>query len=146
MTTPRPPAFALTKWYLDGLTPDGRAAIAYHASLAWRSARVCWQAISVFEPGRSPRGRTSLAGSYPPDSKQGSVVWCSPHLECTFRAEPTVPADTSHGVIQRTLEDAAHSAGRLTLHGWRMQLLLPDGDKSNRLCRHTVVMSSRRRP
>jgi hypothetical protein len=42
-------AFSLTKWYLDGVDPEGRAAIAYWMALEWRSLWFAWNSVSVFE-------------------------------------------------------------------------------------------------
>lgn len=92
MPSQRRSAFALTKWYLDCVAPDGRVLVAYRASLAWRSLKLTWHAFTVYESGRPPRQRASRSASSDPERREGGVVWRAPRLGCTFEAESTSSA------------------------------------------------------
>lgn len=79
--------FRLTKWYVDCVAPDGRAVIAYWASLAWRGVALTWQSVTVHEAGRPPVTRSSLAPAPPPRASGGTITWRAPSLACTARIE-----------------------------------------------------------
>lgn len=83
--------FALTKWYFDCVSVDGRVAIAYWASLAWRGLALKWQNVTLYEPGRPPVTRSSLAAGPPPDATGGGIHWAMPALESSLRIEPRQP-------------------------------------------------------
>ena len=58
--------FTLTKWYFDCVDAEARAVIGYWASLAWRGVALTWQNVTLFEPGKAPVSRSSLASALPP--------------------------------------------------------------------------------
>jgi hypothetical protein len=82
----RPP-FALTKWYVDCVAPDGRAVIGYWASLAWRGVALTWQSVTLHEPGRPPVTRSCLSSGAPPQAAGGTITWNAPALGCVARIE-----------------------------------------------------------
>jgi len=43
-----------------------RTVIGYWASLAWRGVALTWQNVTLFEPGKAPVSRSSLASASPP--------------------------------------------------------------------------------
>jgi hypothetical protein len=108
----RPP-FALTKWYFDCVAPDGRTVIGYWASLAWRGAALTWQSVSLYEAGRPPVVRSSLASAPPPHVAGGRMTWDSPSLACIAHIEGRgVPIeerllDCDAGVIEWRVEAPA---------------------------------------
>jgi hypothetical protein len=69
------PGFTLTKWYLDCATADGRAVIAYWASLTWLKLSVTWQNVSWFEPQGARSQRSSLAKAPPPQVLEDAITW-----------------------------------------------------------------------
>lgn len=96
------PPFSLTKWYVDCVAPDGRVVIGYWASLAWRHLAFTWQRVVLYEPGKPPNRRSSLASSLPPDVGRDAIRWRAPAIGCsvdvTSRHEP---------IEQRLLDDKA---------------------------------------
>jgi hypothetical protein len=84
-------AFKLTKWYFDCAGDDGRTAIGYWASLAWRGLSLTWQSIAVCETGRAPIERWSLAGGAAPTRERDRIVWPATALGCTFAADSCHP-------------------------------------------------------
>lgn len=97
------PGFTMTKWYADCVDPEGRAAIAYWASLAIGPVALTWHSVAVYEPGAPPCERTSLAGVPPPVEAGGGVSWQAPALGCEFTADSSPPAPEL--VLQRALPD-----------------------------------------
>lgn len=79
--------FALTKWYFDCVDAEGRAVIGYWASLAWRGVALTWQNVTLFEPGKAPASRSSLAPASPPDASG----WRAEALGCAMDFEPRQP-------------------------------------------------------
>jgi hypothetical protein len=92
-------AFSLTKWYFDGTCADGRAFIAYWASVAWRSLAFTWQDLWVFGADGAAAHRSSLAAGPPPQPAGGAFSWKSAALDASIRVEPTVPS-----ISERLLE------------------------------------------
>ena len=98
-------AFSLTKWYFDGICADGRAFIAYWASVTWRSLSFTWQDLWVFGADGVATHRSGTAGGPPPEGTGGAFTWKSAALDATIRVEPTVPPiaerliESEHGVI-----------------------------------------------
>src|SRR5512145_1495040 len=90
-TSSRAHAFKLTKWYFDCAGDDGRTAIGYWASLAWRGLSLTWQSIAVCETGRAPTERWSLAGGAAPTRERDRIVWPATALGCTFAADSCHP-------------------------------------------------------
>ena len=72
--------FRLSKWYLDCVTEDGRAFLAYHAALVWRRLRFRYASILVSEPARETCRRQSLAPGSPPAFDEGVLRWRCPRL------------------------------------------------------------------
>jgi hypothetical protein len=90
-TGPGGAPFALTKWYFDCVAADGRVVIGYWASLAWRRLRLTWQNVVLYEPGRPPVRRSSLAPAPPPDLAAGAIRWRAPALGCDLAVESRQP-------------------------------------------------------
>lgn len=93
-TPETPERFALTKWYLDCVDADGRAAIGYWASLRFRGVEVSWHSVSTYEPGLPPTERTSLHRVRAPQRDGGTITWASQALGCAFTLEAQLPAAT----------------------------------------------------
>lgn len=91
--------FTLSKWYLDCVAPDGRVAIGYWASLAWRDLSITWQQVTLHEPGKPPRRQSNLSASPPPDVGVDAITWRAPALDCT------VVVRSRHRPIQQRLLD-----------------------------------------
>jgi hypothetical protein len=94
-----PSAFALTKWYFDCTAPDGRAAIAYLASLAWRGLSLTWQSVAVYEPGQPPMRRSSLQSAHDPKVDGDRLTWRAPGIGCE------IAVDSQHPSIHERLFD-----------------------------------------
>ena len=82
--------FELTKWYIDCVDADGRAAIAYWASIALRGLTFTWHSVATYEPGASPSERNSVRTTPAPDDQAGCIAWNAPAIGCVVRCEPTV--------------------------------------------------------
>ena len=80
-------SFTLTKWYFDCVAADGRAVIGYWASLAWRSAALTWQNVTLYEASRPPVSRSSLVSTPPPEVASETITWCAPALPCVVNIE-----------------------------------------------------------
>lgn len=94
--------FKLTKWYFDCAGDDGRTAIGYWVSLAWRGLSLTWQSIVVCETGQTCLERSSLGGGAAPEHERDRIVWPASTLECVFAA------DTRHPLLAlRLFENAA---------------------------------------
>jgi len=92
--------FALTKWYLDVVTSDGTALVAYSARLRWGPVRLSYAALLLSPPGGPASEDTSLRHgalpSAPADPGAGPITWTDAHLGLTgeWRAEsPPIEAD-----------------------------------------------------
>jgi len=79
--------FRFTKWYFDCVAEDGHAAIGYWASLAWRGLDLHWQNVTLYAPGRTPVGRSSLAASPPPHAALGTITCGMRSLDCVVNIE-----------------------------------------------------------
>jgi len=93
-------AFTLTKWYVDCVAPDGRAVIGYWTSLAWRGLALTWQNVVLYEPGRPPARRSSLASAPPPAVSGDAISWSAPALGCVIDVALRQPP-----FAERLLED-----------------------------------------
>jgi hypothetical protein len=79
--------FTLTKWYFDCVAADGRAVIAYWASLAWRKVALTWQNVTLYEAGRPPVSRSSLLPGPAPEVTDDTITCRMPALECMIDIE-----------------------------------------------------------
>lgn len=107
--TPSPHAserFALEKWYLDVVEPDGSATIAYWASLTWSGVDVTWHNVCRYALGAAPEERSSLRHVAPPLIADACVSWTSKRLELETAHDTTTP-----GLTVTLLDDAR---GRIT--------------------------------
>jgi hypothetical protein len=93
-TPETPERFALTKWYLDCVAPNGRAAIGYWASLRLRGLEVSWHSVSTYEPGSAPSEHTSLHRVRAPRRDGDTITWSSHALGCSFTLDAQLPAAT----------------------------------------------------
>ncbi len=73
--------FKLKKWYLDCVSENGEAFIAYCADLKWKSLGISYASYLAFD-GRHSKTRTSLLQERLPVSSENSVLWESPKLSC----------------------------------------------------------------
>ncbi|MDP1889733.1 MAG: hypothetical protein Q8K55_02475 [Gemmatimonadaceae bacterium] len=101
-----PDRFALEKWYLDVVEPDGSASIAYWASLTWMGVDVTWHNVCRYALGAPPEERSSLRRVPPPSSVGGRIAWESKRLELETVHDAATPA------LSLTLLDDAR--GRVT--------------------------------
>ncbi|MSR06571.1 MAG: hypothetical protein EXR93_05840 [Gemmatimonadetes bacterium] len=90
MTASPAEPFSVVKWYLDCTDPDGRSAICYWVSVAWRGFALTWHSVDLYEPG-SPPHRASLTSVPPPTLADGRITWSSPVLRCMATVEPRNP-------------------------------------------------------
>lgn len=87
--------FALTKWYLDLVTDDGTAIVAWAARLRWGALRLRYGSLLVAEPGRPPVEATTLHGVTDPTLTPERVEWrCAP-LDLEGRWLPESPPLTA---------------------------------------------------
>ena len=63
--------FRLSKWYMDLVTDDGTALIAYSLSIEWATIRVRAASVLVAEPNAKPRESTSWSRVAPPTLRDG---------------------------------------------------------------------------
>lgn len=101
-----PERFALEKWYLDVVEPDGSATIAYWVSLSWMGVDVTWHNACRYALGSAPEERSSLRRVPPPSVVDGRVSWTSKRLELEMAHDAATP-----GVTVTLLDDAR---GRVT--------------------------------
>ena len=87
-----PERFALTKWYLDCVAEDGRAAIGYWASLQLHGLAMSWHSLAIYEPGHPPRERTSLHRVRAPQRSGDTITWASHALDCDFTFDVRLPS------------------------------------------------------
>lgn len=92
---------------------EARAVIGYWASLAWRGVALTWQNVTLFEPGKPPVSRSSLASASAPSANGGAIAWRAEALGCAMDFEPRQPpieerllADSS-GVVEWRVEAPA---------------------------------------
>ena len=86
-TSLAPGAFALTKWYLDCLSSDGRVAIGYWVKLRWRGMSLRWHALTLWENGQRTVERSSLSPSPMPSRTSEEICWNASALGCRVVAE-----------------------------------------------------------
>ena len=101
-----PERFALEKWYLDVVEPDGSATIAYWATLTWMGVDVTWHNACRYALGKAPDERSSLRRVPPPSLVDGRVSWASKRLELDTVHDVATP-----GLTMTLLDDAR---GRIT--------------------------------
>jgi hypothetical protein len=101
-----PERFALEKWYLDAVEPDGSATIAYWASLTWMGVDVTWHNACRYALGNAPDEQSSLRRVPPPSVAAGRVSWASKRLELEMAHDAVTP-----GILVTLLDDAR---GRVT--------------------------------
>ena len=82
--------FSLTKWYFDCATDDGRTAIGYCASLAWRHVSLTWQALTLWEHGEISLEHSVMAAVAMPRCQGDRIGWSAPRLGCNLAAERLV--------------------------------------------------------
>lgn len=70
----------LTKWYLDLVTPEGTALVAYAATLRWGGVRVDFASSLLSEPGRPPREDAAWTRVALPQADAGAVTLDQPAL------------------------------------------------------------------
>jgi hypothetical protein len=80
--------FALTKWYLDCIDADGRAAIVYWASVAWGGVSFTWHGITSHPLGAAPSQRSSICRAAAPAWRDGRLTWRSDALGCAVTCAP----------------------------------------------------------
>lgn len=91
MTPPavRPGRFALSKWYLDLVTPDGRALVAYWGEIAWRRAKLRLESVLDGPPGCPAEARARVTREAGPrEGEDGCIAWSSPGLGLEARWQP----------------------------------------------------------
>lgn len=71
------PMFALTKWYLDLVTDDGLALVAYSARLRWGPLRLGYSALLRSAPGQAPLDTASIRRSEVPHLDLDLIAWRS---------------------------------------------------------------------
>jgi hypothetical protein len=115
--------FTLTKWYIDCVAADGRAVIAYWASLAWRKVVVTWQNVTLYEAGRPPISRSSLLPEPPPEvagdriTSRMSALECAIDIQSQQRPIEERLFDSDDGVVEWRAEAPA-AAVSLELRGF----------------------------
>lgn len=109
-----PPAepFTLTKWYLDAVGPDRRAAIGYWAALEWHGLSLRWQSVASYTIGGPPRRRRSVRGGVAPRRLADGVEWQPAALRASFRLRGAAP-----GIAER-LWSAAGTGGEAGTVDW----------------------------
>jgi len=80
-------SFSLTKWYLDGVDHTGRSAIVYWTALGLGGLTITWHSVAIYEPGKEPYLRSSLAHSAEPEEVGGGLSWRADALGCTVTCE-----------------------------------------------------------
>ncbi len=98
--------FTLSKWYLDVVTDDGRAVVAYSARLHWGPIRLGYVAVLRSAPGRAPLEMASIQRSDAPHLDGDLIAWQSAPLGLAGtwhrEAEPIAATllDTAAGAIE----------------------------------------------
>jgi hypothetical protein len=87
--------FALKKWYFDVVGPGGRSAIGYSTELRWGPVALCWEGLSLHQPGEPPVHRWGVGPASPPTWQEsearempGRLEWRSDRLGCCFDCAP----------------------------------------------------------
>jgi hypothetical protein len=88
--------FELSKWYLDVVSDDGDAFIAYNAEVRWRALALAYTSTLVQRAGQETRVESTLRSAAAPVLSGGVLSWSAPALgvagKWTSLAPPT--ADT----------------------------------------------------
>ena len=87
MAEPSDDGFRLTKWYMDCVEPGGRVAIAYWASLTWRSIGLTWSSVAVFDPGAPVRRIAGLGRAAEPCLDGRRLTWRDPGIDAGVEAD-----------------------------------------------------------
>jgi hypothetical protein len=87
MADPSDGGFRLTKWYMDCREADGRVAIAYWASLTWRSFGLTWSSVAVYDAGAPVRRTSGLGRSAEPCLDGRRLTWRDPGIEAAVDAD-----------------------------------------------------------
>jgi hypothetical protein len=107
----------LVKWYLDLVTPEGTALIAYAAFLRWGVIRIHYASTLLVHPGSTPREETAWSGVVPPHRDSEGVVFdhrgLGLHGEWRSVAEP-VAATLLDGVAGRLQWDCMIPSATVT--------------------------------
>ena len=80
----------MTKWYLDCVSADGRAAIAYATVLRWHRLSIEWFSLEL-DDGRRAVRHWSTRHAALPRREDGSILWGNRALGCAVEAEPLTP-------------------------------------------------------
>ncbi|MGE0815725.1 MAG: hypothetical protein AB7O28_11140 [Vicinamibacterales bacterium] len=110
----------LTKWYLDLVTDEGTALVAYAATLDWSALHVDAASALIARPGAPPVDRWVWRSAAPPALTDGAVRYASPALALAAEWRAAGPA------LSETLFEDARGAVRWTCHA-------PDSEASFRL-------------
>jgi hypothetical protein len=87
-------SFTLRKRYLDAVDPAGRCAIAYCTELRWGPLALCWDAVSLHEPGRPAVHRSTWHtpdGAGAPPDERAMASWRSEKLGCRVACQAWYP-------------------------------------------------------
>lgn len=84
--------FELVKWYLDLVTDDGTAVIAYAALGRLGAVPFRFAALLQAPPQGPPREASAISGVTPPVVQDGSVAWSHPRLQVRGTWTPLGPA------------------------------------------------------
>ena len=87
MAEPSDDGFRLTKWYMDCFEAGGRVAIAYWASLAWRSLGFAWSSVAVYDPDSPVRQASALGRAAEPCLDGRRLTWRDPGIETVVEAD-----------------------------------------------------------
>jgi hypothetical protein len=86
MAGPSDDGFRLTKWYMDCMEPGGRVAIAYWASLAWRSLGLTWSSVALYQPDSPVRRTSALGRAAEPALEERRLTWRDPGIKVAVEA------------------------------------------------------------
>ena len=106
-----PGLFRLIKWYLDVVTPDGDAVIAYAARLRWGALSLPWASAWRSRPGYPLEERTTTRGVQAPGGGPVRLGWRNATLDVAGewrRLSPPPPSPP----IRRTLHEDRHGTIR----------------------------------
>src|SRR5205085_214579 len=81
----------MSKWYLDCVTDEGSAFIAYAASLRWRSLSIKYSSVLLHRPGEVLKTETTLQEFSTPEVAGPSLRWSSARLGVSGTWESAAP-------------------------------------------------------
>jgi len=84
------PAFSLAKWYLDCVTDEGEAVIAYRAELRWGAVAIGY--ASVLRHREKTEVRSTLRACPLPELRGDELLWEAPPLRIEGRWRALAPA------------------------------------------------------